>query len=207
RTVVLLLEADQGSAFTLKQDVEGLDVGADREVRPTHRRTQEGRSRAAPLSVPLGNLVDPKTLLVLAIEVGIALEPGLLRSFDEGMRKLVGASQFGDAQRAARAVVVRGATLLVFRLFKVRKDVRVSPALISQVPPLIVVKMVAANVDHGVEGAASTQHLAAWPIEIPVIELAFRLGIVRPVARPLKKLGEGCRHADLFFAVGATGLE
>src|SRR5215470_10545124 len=71
RTVVLLLETDQGSALTFKQDVEGLDVGADREVRPARRRTQKSRGRTAAMPLPLRNLVGPKTLLVLTVEVGI----------------------------------------------------------------------------------------------------------------------------------------
>src|SRR5262249_60326006 len=114
-------------------------------------------------------------------------DAGLLRRLTECVGKRVCASQLGAAQRSACTVVLRGAPLLVFRLFEVRKNVRVSPALISQIPPLIVVKPVAADVNHGVEGAASAQHLATWPIEVPVVELAFRFRVVRPVARPLKK--------------------
>ena len=61
-------------------------------------------------------------------------------------------------ERPADTVVIALAALVVLRAPEIRQHVLVSPADQAQRGPLVVVRAVAANVDHGVQRARVTQH-------------------------------------------------
>src|SRR5262249_41614610 len=73
--------------------------------------------------------------------------------------------------------------------------------------PRIVIKMVATNVNHGIDGTGPTEHFAAWPVQTAPGQLGLFLGGVGPVTRAFEKLGE--RYGDMDFAllVGAARLQ
>src|SRR5262249_32100610 len=73
--------------------------------------------------------------------------------------------------------------------------------------PAVVVAAMAADVDHRVERAATAQHLAPGPVELPAGEVRLRLGGEVPVERAPEQAGEGGRDADLRFLVFRAGLE
>jgi len=66
---------------------------------------------------------------------------------------------------------------------------------------------VATDVDHGVDAAGAAQHLAARLVHGPATHMRLGHGIVIPVGRAAKQLGEGRRDVDVGRAILAAGLQ
>ena len=69
--------------------------------------------------------------------------------------------QVRNRQRAADAVKIVGAALLVLGLLEIRQHVVKAPAAIAVLAPAIVILVLAAHVKQAVDRARSAQHLAA----------------------------------------------
>src|SRR5258707_11238674 len=65
----------------------------------------------------------------------------------------------------------------------------------------------AADIDHGVNRAASAQDLAPWPVELAITQLRLLLGIERPIARRAEELAESHRDMDFLALVRFTRLQ
>ncbi len=129
---------------------------------------QESRSRAVTLALVLRDLIKAKPFLRCAVEIRIALKPRFFAGCDECLRQRIDGAKIAYAQRPRSAVIFRCATLLFFRFFEVGQYVRVGPARITQIPPLIIISAVAANVDHGIHGTAAAKNFAARPIQAAI---------------------------------------
>src|SRR5690606_41127311 len=82
------------------------------------------------------------------------------------------------------------------------------PARIAGRLPVVEVARLAANVDHGIDGARAAQHLAARPVSDAVGEFRIRLGAIHPVdGRIEEALSVAHRQRQPETAVLATGLE
>src|SRR5215218_218744 len=84
-------------------------------------------------------------------------------------------------KRTTCPMQIVGATLLIFRLAKVGQHVVKTPAGIAELPPVVEILRLPANVEQAVNRARSAQHFSARLDDLPVVELGFRLGIVEPV--------------------------
>ena len=56
-----------------------------------------------------------------------------------------------------------------------------APAVVSELPPVVVILGLAAQIEQAVDRARSAQHLAARLHALAIVELGFRLGFVEPV--------------------------
>src|SRR5436305_15338710 len=110
---------------------------------------QVSNRRATPLASLLCDLVKAESFLGLSVEIGVMGEAGFHACFDKDLRKRIGRTLVGDIQRAARTVIFRRPALLILGLLEVWKNVRESPSRIAQTAPLIVILVVATDVDHG----------------------------------------------------------
>ncbi len=63
------------------------------------------------------------------------------------------------------------------------------------------------GIDHRVDRAASAEHLAAWPVQAPILQLALLASLVGPIEASIEQLGKGGRHFDLQLAVLWPGLQ
>src|SRR5579872_2843821 len=84
-------------------------------------------------------------------------------------------------ERAALGVIGAVELGIVLRAFEIGQHVRIGPALISERGPLIVVGLVAANIDHGVGGRGSAKTFAARLIADAAVETLLRYGAERPI--------------------------
>src|SRR5665647_1201067 len=87
----------------------------------------------------------------------------------------------GDMQRPAGTVPRGGAKIVVFHLAIETQDIRPAPAVIAERRPAVVIRGLAARVDHGVDRARSADDLAARLIDLATGEPGLRLGFVHPV--------------------------
>src|SRR6185369_3956558 len=120
-----------------------------------------GDRRARPPAVTRRGLEETGALLRGTVEIAIERQPGLDGCCDESRRKWIGMPQIGNRQRAARAVKVIRAALLVFGLFEIGQDIVEAPALIAALAPTIIVGMLAADIKQTVDRTRSPEHLAA----------------------------------------------
>ena len=68
-----------------------------------------------------------------------------------------------------------GTALVFFRAFEVGQYVAVSPALRTQVGPVIVVLVLPADVQQAIDGAGAAQNPTSRPTHLPVVGLRLRL--------------------------------
>ena len=99
------------------------------EVRPRERRLQIADGGAAPPRAPLGDLIEPASLLARAVEVRVVGDPGLLRGPHERLGEVVGADLVRHPERTARAVELVRKPLVVLGPAEVGKHAGVGPAL------------------------------------------------------------------------------
>ena len=145
-----MVDADRALAF--EQDAGGLRMGLDAQVRAGCHVGVDIRPRRAPaFAVPLGDLIEPETFMVLGVEILADPKLRLARRLQEGVLHRVVGTQFVDGQRAALAVIGAVEIGIVFRTLEVWQHVGIGPAGIAQRRPLVVVAAVAADIDHRVD--------------------------------------------------------
>ena len=125
-----------------------------------------------------------------------------------GLRVLVGAAQVHHVERAVGAVVLVVQALVVLGAAEVRQHLVVGPAVVALGGPVVVVGAVAADVDHRVDRARASQHLAArLPADAPVQAL-LRDGVEVPVGRlGLRQQRQARGHVDQDVLVHRAGLD
>jgi hypothetical protein len=182
--------------------------GAHGEVRtiPVGVDVRVGHRPAAALLA--GDLVEAGALLLGAVEVVGALEPGGDRRLDERVAQLVVVAAVLDPQRSAGSVERPAEPGVALRLDEVRQDVVVAPAVGPvRIAPLVVVGPVAADVDHRVHRRAAAECLHAGPVGAASAELLLRRRLVAPVPSGLEQRGERGRQMDGVIVVVGAGFE
>src|SRR6185312_8406405 len=131
-------ELDADAALTLEQELAGLRVGLDAEVRSLPRLTQEGLCRrAAPLAAPR-HLRIADAVALLAVEVGIEREARLLRRFNEVMGERQDGAVVLDLERAVLATHLGIAALRIgLGLAEEWQHVVVAPAAAAHLRPAV----------------------------------------------------------------------
>jgi hypothetical protein len=143
-----------------------------------------------------------------AIKVVIARNTGALRRFNESLAQRMRLADVGDGKRAANAVEVIGAALLILGAPKIGQHIGKAPAGIAELPPMIVVLVLAAHIEQAVDRARSAQHFAARLDDLPVVQLGFRLGLVQPVDFGIvEQLAVAERDVNPDMPVMAAGFE
>src|SRR5690349_20629026 len=97
-------------------------------------------------------------------------QPGLLRGGDKRVVQFVAGAQIGDVERAAGAVIIVRAALLVLGTPEIRQHVVIAPAGAAELPPIVEILPLPADINEAVYRAGAAQHLAARPRDAPSVE-------------------------------------
>ena len=163
---------------------------------------------AVALAVLVRDLVKAHTFLRGAIEVGVVRVPGLHTCVGEILAEPVGCTQVCHVEGPAPAVPIVGTALVVLGTHKVRLHILPAPARVALRGPVVVVGVLAPDVDHGVDGAGAPQHLAAWLVAAPVIQRGLRRGVEAPAVQfELGHHGQPSRAVDEHALVGRPCLQ
>ena len=175
--------------------------------------TQVGRDvafgRAPALAAFLRDLRVGYAVLLGAVVIGCARDANLFAGLHEHFIERAGAAQVADVQRAADTTVF-GSTkaLVVFCAFEQWQHVLVAPARVALGGPVVVVVAVAAGVDHGIDGAGPTHHLAARLEALAPVEASLRHGLVAPTEQFQWRCGgKSQRRVDEGGRIRAAGFE
>ena len=199
---------DPDRAPPLEQDAARQRVGFDDEIGPAARLAQiADRRRPAP-AVLRRELEIAGAFLRRPVEIVVARIARLLRGVDERLAQRMRLADIGDRERPADAVQLVLAALLVLGAAEVRQHVVEAPAGIAELPPVIVVRRLAAQIEQAVDRARAAQHLAARLDDLAVVELGLRLGLVEPVDPCVgEQLAVAERDVDPEVAIVAAGLQ
>ena len=208
RSDAVLHEFETDRALAVEQHAvrEGADL--DGQVGPLHRRAQIGERGAAPAHLAHGQLVIADAFLLGAVEIGVGPEPGLLRGGDKGVVQFVAGAQIGDVERPAGAVIIVRAALLVLGAAEIRQHVVIAPADAAELPPIVEILPLAADIDQPVDRAGAAEHLAARPRDAAAVEPRHRLGLELPGDLGVVDVAvEPGRDVDPRVRVLAAGLD
>ncbi len=173
--------SDAGCAFAFQQHPGGACIRDHRQIRPIQHRVQIATRHAPSFAVFLRQLVGADAFLAGAAEVIVSYIARFERGLDIHAGQQVWRAQIRHVERSPDAMELGRAAFMIFRLFEERQHIRISPSLVTQCRPVIVVTGMAARIHHRVAGAAAAQGLAARPVQPPVIQIALRFGKVAPV--------------------------
>ena len=199
---------DGDGTATVEHDALRQRGGLDVQVVPALGGAKIGHRGAGSSAVPRRGLEKAGAFLRRAVEIGVFGNAGLGRGRDEGRRERIGMAKFGHRQRAADAVKIVGAALLVFGLLEIGQHVVIAPALIAVLAPAIVVLVLAANIEQAVDRTRSAQHLAARLKHGSPVQSRLGLGLVHPVdGFFLEQPAIAERHVDPEIGILRAGLE
>src|SRR5688500_2065644 len=178
------------------------------EVGPTQRRTQIGDRGAAAQSIARRALEIADAFLTLSVEIAIAPDAGRLAGFDERVGERMPVLDVRYRQRTADAMPVIRAARLVFRFLEIRQAVRVPPARIAEIAPVVEVFALAANIEQAVDRARAAKHAPAWHLDVAPIHARLGLGLEHPVHFAIEHhLAEADRNVDPAIRVATSRLE
>ena len=189
-------EGHPGRAAALDDQAGDEGVGDNRQVLRT--AGQVGVGGAAPLAVPLSDLVEANAVLLRAVEVVVGQRAAPGRRLDEVLRVRRAVPQVLHRQRPARPVVRPRAARVVLRAQEIGQQFLVAPSGAAVlVPPGVVVQPVAADVDHRVHRRRAAEHLAARPVNRAPVGPLLRDRDVVPVVPSAEEPAVGRGDADL----------
>ena len=114
----------------------------------------------------------------------------------------------GHRERASGSVKLVRAALLIFGAPKIGQHLGKAPAGIAELPPMVVILVLAADIEQAVDRTRSAQHFAARLDDLPVIQLGFWLGLVQPVDLGIvEQLAVTERNMNPDMAVMAAGFD
>ena len=195
-------------ALAFEQDAVYQCTGEHGQVGAIHYRVQVGFGHAAALTILLVDLIHAHAFLDIIVEVVGGGVAGFHAGFDKGTAHRVGETQVGDVQLAAGAMEGAFTAFIMLRAFENREYVVKAPALVTQGGPMVVVRLVATGIAHGVDGGGAAQGLPAGNIKLAVVEGLLRHGVVTPVPRVgAHHQNDACRYANEQAVIGGAGFE
>src|SRR6185503_21257288 len=143
-----------------------------------HDRAEEGASRAPAPAALLVHLEIGAAEVVAAVEGMNLRDAALGGGVAPGVDDVPVHARILDANLAALAVEIVGP---VFQRFEYFQYVVPGPAAVAERGPVVPVLLLAAHVDHGVDGGAAAEHAAARIVDRAAGEMLVGLGLVAPV--------------------------
>src|ERR1700732_1379596 len=117
-------------------------------------------------------------------------------------------TQIGNRQRAAAAVKIIRAALLVFGFLEIGQDIVKAPAIVAMLTPAIVVLVLSADIKQAVDRTRTAQYLAARLKHASPVQSRLRLGLVHPVdGLLLEQPAISERHVNPKVGILGSGLE
>ena len=183
-------------------------VGHHLQVGPAQVRRQVGLGGAAALAALLRHLVQAHAFLQRAVEVAVQRVAGLLRGLHEELGRARRLLQVHHVQRAARAMEGVAAAFVVLGLQEVGQHVLPGPARVALGGPMVVVLVLAADIDHRVDRTGPAQPSAARLVTQPAVQPGLRHRIEGPVDLTVRLADrETDRAMDQHALVDGAGLE
>ena len=199
---------DGPGATAFEQDALRQRRSLDVQIAAIPCRAKIGERRARSSAAPRRSLEESGAFLRRAVEIGICRDPALRRGGDKGFRQRIGVAPVRHRQRAADAVILVGAALLVLGSPEIGQHVFIAPAGIAALAPAIVILVLSANVQQAVDRTRAAEHLAARLKHLAPAQARFGLGLVHPVdGFLLEQLAVSERHVDPDVGVLWAGLE
>src|SRR5262245_16319795 len=121
------------------------------EVLARQRRFQECARRAPAPAAFLVDLEVAAALVVAAVEIVRERNSGLAGSLAKRVEQAPFDPRLIDSELAAAAMEVRAASEVVLMPPEIRQHVLPAPTLQSELPPMVVVRRLAAHIDHRVD--------------------------------------------------------
>ena len=187
-------------------------MGDDGQVLAIERRLQETASGVPSRASALVDLKVARALVVAAIEILDARDPGLLGRVGPSVENVpLNARGFDTPFPAAQMNIVevgRLKRMLVFVLHEVGQNIVPGPSRIAELAPEIIVAGLTAHVDHAVDRRTATEHLAAWIVETAPVEAGLLCRLEPPVDPRIAVAVEiADRDVDPHVIVLAAGFE
>ena len=204
-----VFDADRAAA--VEQHAAHQRAGDDLQIRPLFRRPQIGARGTLP-PPPAAGLLDPADIVAGArrqmVDVLMVFEPDLLPGLDHrvAQERLVGGVR--SQQRPALAVKRVLPALPALGLFEIGQHIVPRPAAIAELPPMVEILGLAADIDHPVDRAGTAQHAAARIGDGAPIGAGVGLGRVAPGdRRMIQQPHIAGRDVDQRVAVRPAGLD
>ena len=145
-------------------DTQDHSAGHQLQVFLRQCRVQKGARAATALPILLCHLVRPDTLLVGPVEVVVQAQLEGLSCLQKSVGDRVEKSQRGNIEFPAGAMIFVCTELTVLVLLEKGQHVSVAPTAIARRSPIIIVGLMAADVDHAIHRAGAADHTAprAW---------------------------------------------
>ena len=199
---------DGARAAAFKENALRQRVGLDAQIAAVLRRAQIGEGAAGAAAAARRSLEEARALLLRAIEIRIERNAGLAGGLHERFRQRVVMPPVRHRQRAAGAVILVFAALLVLGLPEVRQHVLKAPAGIAALAPAVVILVLAAHIQQAVDRARAAEHFSARLKYLPAVQARFGLGLVHPVdGFFLEQLAVAERHMDPDVRVLGAGFQ
>ena len=179
-------------AAIVHQNLARLGVREHRQVRAVQVRGQVGLGCAAALSIDVGDLVLEAAVLLCAVVVRAARHALVFAGLQKGLVQLAWRTQVHHVQRPALAVKVVADVFVVLPADEMRQHVAVAPAHIAQAGPVVVVRRIAAHIQHGVDRAGATEGPPARLVAAAAVHLRVALAFQAVVQ--LARLGHDRHH-------------
>src|SRR5262245_59952689 len=90
-------------------------------------------------------------------------------------------AHIGNRERPAHPMQRILAARLVLGAAKIGQHILEAPAGIAELPPMIEVRRLAADVEQAIDRARPAQHFPPWLDDLPVVELRLRLRAIEPI--------------------------
>ena len=157
-------------------------VRDDREVLALHRRLEKRlRRRMAAAETVNRHLRRRDALRLVAVHV---LGFGNASGFRRVAQRLVEQRRIPPephVQRAVAAVILVLAAIVSLRPLEVGQHVRKAPALVAELPPLVVIAKMAARIAHAVDRGRTAEHLATRERQLASAAMGVGLALESPV--------------------------
>src|SRR5215469_13712841 len=172
---------DAGGAASRKEDPARQRVRYDGEIGPAARLAQIADRGRAATPMARGQLEITGAFLRGAVEIVVARKSRLLRGCDESLAQRVRFAHVGNRKRPAHPMQRILAARLVLGAAEVGQHILEAPAGIAELPPMIEVGRLAADVKQAIDRARASQHFPPRLDDAPIVELGLRLRAIEPI--------------------------
>jgi hypothetical protein len=191
-----------------EQDPAGQCIGHDGEIGSAARLPQIADRGRAAAAVARRQLEIAGAFLRRSVEIVAAREARLLRGFDESLAQRMRLADIGHGERSAHPMQRILAPLLILGAAKVRQDIIEAPAGIAELPPMVGIRRLSAEIEQTIDRARPAQHFPARLDDRSVVELGLRLRGIKPVDSAVgEQLAVAERDVDPDVAVVPARLQ
>src|SRR5262249_1107416 len=171
--------ADRTAA--LEYDALRQTFGLEPEIAAMKHRLEKGGGRRPALAALLIDMKCAAAPVIAGVEIGNRFEAGLFGGGAECVKQVPMHARGFDPQFAAGAVQCALTEKVVFVFLEKRQHVVPAPPGKPKLAPMIVVRGLAAHIDHRVDRRRAADRLAARIVQASAVEPLFGFGLEAPI--------------------------